>query len=733
MNYVRMICVVLIASSGLLKAQAVRGVVIESETGKTIPFATISLPTGEWIAQADTLGRFSVEPFVKKIVCSFPGFEPTTLVLPAPPTTEAKCILNNTVWSVEITTERQKFANTLSMQTLSLREISDAPSLIEADVFRALRMIPGVKQASDFSSGLYIRGGSPDQTLIQLDGATVFNPSHFFGFFSAFNPDALGTVTLYKGGVPAAYGGRMGSVLLLESKETNKSETSASVGLLSTRGSHTGHYKWLNWMIGGRISTLNPVLELLDNVSTDIPEELGFRDVNMRFKVQVSPKTSLHMTHFSSEDALGMSLQNGLELDLWYKNALQVAEIRSIYQTGKMLQLRLSQAKYHGKPAGALNDTGAKRDSRIQESGVELAWLWEQTNASWEAGIKVYASKMTWQDWFAGIFAEIANHSGRQMTTYLQRNRRQLYDWDVQWGIRMTKTSQNRFFAEPRLTLQKKQGRWRHEASYTKLNQWLALVTNESFSGFDTWLLLPKDKKPPVTDQFSIGTQYHAGQKLHFQADAFYRKMNRIFTLDPFLADISNKPYESLLIWGSGEAKGVEMQVASKSRGRLQWNLNYALGQTTRRFEALNDGKPFRPRYDRLHDFTINTTLALKQNWQLGAFFTWASGQPYTKPTGYAQMPNPFGTTFNNVGGTVWFSPSMNNDVLPAYHRLDLNLIKTSISRFGFTKKWIVSMFNAYNHRNIWYFAYTQGQNGAQKTSVRQLPLIPNISFYVHL
>ncbi|HRK74394.1 MAG TPA: hypothetical protein PLL64_08975, partial [Rhodothermales bacterium] len=337
---------------------------------------------------------------------------------------------------------------------------------------------------------------------------------------------------------------------------------------------------------------------------------------------------------------------------------------------------------------------------------------------------------MVWRDWFAGIDAELLNHSGRHLLGYLQRNRNFPYGLGVQWGIRTTRTADRNFYSEPRLVIQKVQGAWQHEVAYNHSHQWLALVSNEAFSGFDAWLLLPENRPPSTTQQFSIGTKYRPDKQLELQFDAYYRKMARIFTLDPFLADLGNKPYAELLVWGEGEAKGLEIQGRAKANERLQWNATYVLSQTTRRFDALNDGLPFQPRYNRLHDFTVNANFDLSKKWQIGAFFTWASGQPYTRPTGYAQLPNPFGTTFNNIGGTVWFSPALNNAALPAYHRLDLNISKTGLSRWGFSKKWTCSLFNVYNNRNIWYYTYDIQKTGPERVSIRQLPFIPNLSFH---
>ncbi|HCT51258.1 MAG TPA: TonB-dependent receptor, partial [Balneola sp.] len=239
----------------------------------------------------NTLGYFSLtnlEPGTYTIACSYIGFElfRKTVTLSENETLRLDIELEPNIVATEeivVTSERIIEAQkNIGTQDINTELITSLPKVFEADVFRSIQLLPGVKAASDFSSGLYVRGGSPDQTLILLDRNTVYNPSHFFGFFSTFNPDAIKDVRLYKGGYPAEYGGRLSSVLTIYNKDGNRNRTegTATLGMLASRVSIEGPYKKGSWMFSARRSTLEPVLAALRSTSDNIPSSFYFLDFN---------------------------------------------------------------------------------------------------------------------------------------------------------------------------------------------------------------------------------------------------------------------------------------------------------------------------------------------------------------------------------------------------------------------------------------------------------------------
>ncbi|NIT58731.1 MAG: TonB-dependent receptor plug domain-containing protein, partial [Aliifodinibius sp.] len=226
----------------------------DAETGETLISANIAFKDSRKGTSSNTSGYFSltdIDPGTYTIVATYVGYQryEQEITLDSGQSLRLDIELDPEGFQLEevvVQSEREKEEQrNIGIAQMRTKLIKDLPSVLQSDVFRSLQLLPGVKAASDFSSGLYIRGGSPDQTLILLDRTTVYNPSHFFGFFSTFNPDAVKDVRLYKGGYPAKYGGRLGSVLTIFNKDGNRNEFegSVSVGLLSSRASIEGPFK----------------------------------------------------------------------------------------------------------------------------------------------------------------------------------------------------------------------------------------------------------------------------------------------------------------------------------------------------------------------------------------------------------------------------------------------------------------------------------------------------------
>ncbi|MEX0820677.1 MAG: TonB-dependent receptor, partial [Rhodothermales bacterium] len=214
-------------------------------------------------------------------------------------------------------------ARKVGVQQLQTELIKTLPTVLQPDVFRSLQLLPGVKAASDYSSGLYIRGGSPDQTLILLDRTTVYNPSHFFGFFSTFNPDAIKDVRLYKGGFPAEYGGRIGSVVDIYNRDGNRREFHAglSVGLLSSRAIVEGPYRRGSYMLALRRSTLEPLLHVLRRADVEgIPDSFYFLDANGKINFDASSRDMLSLAFYAGGDVLDIEFVEDARAAIRYGN-----------------------------------------------------------------------------------------------------------------------------------------------------------------------------------------------------------------------------------------------------------------------------------------------------------------------------------------------------------------------------------------------------------------------------
>lgn len=738
MKHISTYLIVFFICTPIICAQTISGRVVDAQTDEPIPSASVMIKSLKARTLTNAEGRFrlSITPSETSIPtlleCSFPGYVSKSITLASPInfSMEPICKLESTSWAVEIEGNSDKQMN-FGVIKLDAAALARIPTALESDVFRALKTVPGVKNASDFSSGLYIRGSSPDQTLISLDGATIFNPSHFFGFFSAFNPEALKSVTLYKGPSPARFGGRLGGTLHLENKDgADTISGNIAIGLLSTKGKIEGGSKKLNWMFAARHSTLKPALSLMQEWTSDIPNSLSFYDINAHIQLKPSEKTQLSATYYRSADGLDMKLSTGLQLNLWYQNTAQILEHRLLYAPNKVWHTKFIRSSYQSKPNGGLGGTGARRDTHIQELKAETEWILSHKQHTFEAGLQLARYSLKWRDWFAGSYTEPLNLHQAIYTVYAQDHMKLLHKWSLNAGLRLSSTLSSSVQVEPRVTLKKQFGKkWIYEVSYGRAHQWLGLLSNEAFSAFDTWLLATSAIKPIRGDQFSTGIRYSpTSQNLSWHLEAYYKTMDDLFSVNPLLPDLNGLSFEQLLIFGNGKAFGVESAITFQHKA-LICNIAYTLSKTTRTFPELNRGRAFTPKFDRLHDLMINASYPLSKMWKLDGTFSFASGQPYTEPKGHFSIPNPFGQSFNNIGGIVLMIDSFNNARLPSYHRLDISATRTAMSRFGFKKAWTFSLVNAYNHRNIWYYNFVPTLFGVKRSFVQQLPIMPNVSF----
>ncbi|WP_372638039.1 carboxypeptidase-like regulatory domain-containing protein, partial [Fodinibius sp.] len=247
--------------------------------------------------------------------------------------------------------------------------IRTVPSVFQADVFRSLQLLPGVKAASDFSSGLYIRGGSPDQTLILLDYTTVYNPSHFFGFFSTFNPDAVKDVRLYKGGYPAKYGGRLGSVLTIFNKDGNRNEFEGSVtlGMLASRASVEGPLNKGSWTFSIRRSTLEPLLEVLKQSQDNIPDHFSFLDINGKINYDTDTDNRLSLSFYTGSDNLRFPFAEDAGVRLHYGNQTLSSTWTHIFSDKIFSTVTVTGSRYFNFPSFKISGTPFERSNNIYD------------------------------------------------------------------------------------------------------------------------------------------------------------------------------------------------------------------------------------------------------------------------------------------------------------------------------------------------------------------------------
>ncbi|HYG69324.1 MAG TPA: TonB-dependent receptor, partial [Anaeromyxobacteraceae bacterium] len=375
---------------------AVQGFVRDAETGETLIQANVLIEGTGRGAATNTSGFYALAglaPGTYVLVFSYLGYEAArdTVALAPGETRRLDQALRpeaSAVGEVVVEAEEElQEERAPGLQQVPIELVERLPSVFEADLFRSIQLLPGVKSSSDFSSKLYIRGGSPDQTLILLDGTTVYNPTHFFGFFSTFNTEAIKDVRLYKGAYPAPYGGRLGAVVDIYNRDGNRNEMAGMVqlGLLASRAGIEGPLRFGgdgpsgSYMVAARRSTLEPLLAYLrESLDEDaIPERFYFYDVNAKVGLDLSPRDRVSLAGYAGRDRVRVPFAEDAEFDLDYGNQTLSLGYTRVLSDALFSSFRATGSRYDSNPVGRISGTEFSRPNAITDvSGrADLEWL----------------------------------------------------------------------------------------------------------------------------------------------------------------------------------------------------------------------------------------------------------------------------------------------------------------------------------------------------------------------
>ena len=741
--------VVALGSAGAVPVAAqtatLTGTVLDAETEAPLPLANVVLSGTDRGATTSEAGRFAIRdlaPGRYTLVVSYVGFESVqrsvqlgageqrSLTLRLQP-------LELEVRELTVTGERVE-SQDLGVTRVTPEDVQTLPTVLEPDLFRALQLLPGVKSSSDFSSGLYIRGGSPDQTLVLLDEAPIYNPTHVFGFFSTFHPDAIGDVTLYKGGYPAQYGGRLSGVVDIDTKRPSTSETEGglSLGLLSARAYAQGGYgvdgddtDEGRWMVSARRSTLEPLLSTLNGAGVDdLPEGFYFYDLNAAATLDLSPSDRMSLSLYNGLDQLDYPFLSDAVIDVGYGNRSATLDWRHRFGSGRSMRWSAAASHYHSDPTAEFAGTAFVRDTDVLDLRLagDATWtLTERHVLRGGATVGRFASDV--DNFFDGQRTYSPSATSYRASGYVQNTYQPAWapDLTVTGGLRASYFERGAYVRlSPRLSVDYQLGDpVTLQAGYGRYQQYLTAATSELFSAFDFWLTTADQVPPAYGDQFLLGVKTQPARHLQFDAEVYYRTMQQLFEFDRLRPDYTGLPDVDVFQYGSGEAYGLETTLR-RTQGRVTGSLAYTLSRTTRTFEALSE-TAFSPRYDRTHDLTAVLNVDLAENWRLTSVFTYATGQPYTEPTGYFKtLDDPFLS-----GARTPFQATYNNARLSAYHRLDVSVRKKG-TVFGADYEAQVQLVNAYARRNVWFVLFEPtDENDIERTVVPQIPVpLPNVS-----
>jgi len=585
----------------------------------------------------------------------------------------------------------------------------------EIDLFGALQHIPGVTTSTEMSNGLYVRGGSPDQTLTMIDGVVIYNPFHLGGFATTFNTDAIKNIKLNKGGFPAEYGGRLSSILDITLKEGSRSKFSGSgaLGLIGSRVNVEGPLSDnASFIIAGRINYLNNVQPLISN--SEVIPLYNFYDLNAKFNYYVSDFDKISISGFISNDNLGQSKESkDADYNINWSNATLSLNWLNITSDSKFTKLSLNYTKYNFNtliqdivPNSFRQDfysNSAIQDFTIKGDG---SYISTETHTL-KTGIEFtfHNFNLINNDYYITALLSdqryITNLNSFESSAYVQDEWKILPLLNANIGIRIYAFPEARFFKpEPRIALSYAlSDKTFIKAAFATGSQFLHLITrNDVLLPTDIWFPSTSVIKPSNARQYIAGieTQFAEGEYL-LTIEGYYKEMFNLYEYSDTATFTIEAPIEQQLTRGRGNASGLEI-FFNKRTGSLTGWIGYTLAWTRRFFDEINNGQPFYPRYDRRHDISIALVYDLFENVDMGATWTYGTGQAFTMPTGEYFYTGVFSNSQNQNNLFLDYT-GRNEYRLPAYHKLDLN-ITYKFQWSGLPFDLALNIYNVYNHSN---------------------------------
>ncbi|NKB72573.1 MAG: TonB-dependent receptor plug domain-containing protein [Candidatus Latescibacteria bacterium] len=620
--------------------------------------------------------------------------------------------------------ERQTQSSFISLQAEPLQQM---PAIGEADLLRSLQLLPGIQSASDISSGLYVRGGGPDQTAILLDQIPLYNPSHAFGFFSTFNPDAIKDVNLYKGAYPAPYGRTLGAVLDVSNREGNRQQFSGrgGVSLISGRLLAEGPVGQGSWMLAGRRTYLDPVLDAIRSRGVDVPSYY-FYDFNGKINQRRGDDTFTASTYWGQDD-LRLDLDSETFIDLRWGNRALTGRWTHVFSPALFGHFMVAGSSYKSTTSLSFFDTPILLSNSIRDLSLKgdidyflnpkhtlslgfLATLFkfrflESFNQQEQSDLReepLLASFYAQDEWLAGPTTRV--RLGGRATFFSEADR---------WHF-MPRFSYSRALA-PEVRVKAAGGMYR---------QYLQLVTTEGFSGGDFWVPLDGSVEPGRSYQGVVGTEWTPTRRYQFSLEGYYTDLANLVVLDNSVAADSDdtRSADIFKTGGSGWAGGVELFLQRRTGALTGW-IGYTLGWTRRTFAELNQGQSFPPKYDRRHD--VSFVVSYKRGkWRYGSSLVYATGQAFTPATARYTMRSPA-----TMVTTDYVLPAERNSgrLLP-YHRLDVS-INRAFALWGAEVECYLQIFNVYSRRNEWFVQYDTDNPDTDPEVVKQLPIVPTFGF----
>ncbi len=643
---------------------------------------------------------------------------------------------------------------------IDIKDIQLLPVLFgEKDVLKTIQLLPGVSPSSDGNAGFFVRGGDADQNLVLLDEAPIYNASHLLGFFSVFNSDALKGVKLYKGGVPAQYGGRLSSILDIRMKNGNARKWTASggIGLISSRLTAEGPIldNQGSLMISGRRTYADLLVRAFSNEYDDTA--LYFYDLNAKANYKIGPKDRLYLSGYFGRDVFradtrGIDWGNATGTLLWnhifsdrifsntsliysdfdygfaVNNAGTAIELTAgivnynfkqdftwFLNPGNTLQFGINAIFHQFKPGDfSYESNDGEEPNPIFNEDLSIAPQQALETGFYLDNEQRLGSRLAL---YYGIrFSTFSNVGAHEVRTYNEND-----EITSRTNYRRGEFYNTYFNVEPRFNLNFIiNSRQSLKFSYNRNYQYLHLLSNATAgTPTDIWTPSTPLVKPSSADQFAIGYWLNSKNgSYEYGIEAYHKKLQDLVDYEDGAETFLNPDLEAELVFGQGRAAGIEFLV-KKKKGKLSGWVAYTLSKSERQFDAINAGNWFSARQDRTHDVAIVATYKISPRLAFSGAWIYYTGDAVTFPDGKYKVD----------GSVLTLYSSRNGDRMPDYHRLDLGVSWLLKEASKWNSELNFTLYNVYNRANAFSIDFRENGDTTEAVKTSLFGIVPSVTW----
>jgi hypothetical protein len=640
----------------------------------------------------------------------------------------------------------------MSKITLSAKDAKQVPVIFgETDLIKIFQLKPGVQSGGEGTSGLYVRGGGPDQNLFLVDNAIVYNPNHLFGLFSIFNTDAVKSIDLYKGDFPAQFGGRLSSVVDVKLNEGSDTKTSVrgGIGLIASRLTVDGPIKKnkASYIISARRTYFDVFTSQYNrmnknNASYDPIPAYYFYDVNGKVNYTLNEKNSFYLTGYFGRDIFKYN-QNNLDFTFNWGNSVGVAGWNHTFSDRLKMTTSIVYSEYRYNIKNRFKDFSFKLSSLIRDYTLQSDFKYQHSEKhSIKFGLYTSVHRYivgrlragtddgTVQLGLGSIF------DSQEAAVYASDDFEIGARWKFNTGLRLSafRNKSNLFGGiEPRVSFRyliSEKVSWK--GSFARMYQYIHLISNSGASlPTDIWYPSNSTVKPQRSDQVATGFSLMLGNNYFLTDEVYYKWMKRQIDFKDGAMIYSNPNLDQEFVFGKGWAYGNEIYLEKRTGKTTGW-VGYTLSWTWKQFPYINDGEKFFARYDRRHDVSIVVVHRLNERLNFSGTWVYGTGNAVSLPNGRFILQDIEGTNPK----VIPVYSKRNGFRMPPYHRMDLGLIYKFIpKKEGRESDLTLSIYNVYNRKNAYFIYFDEIQNEFgvttrfQAKQVSLFPIIPSLTY----